>query len=122
MPPRLLVLLVLLAASALALPGCSGGATDGGPPAEGAEAPVRVENLRLVREADGSRTLRGVVVNEGDEERSVQVSIALYDAANQRIDEVQVPVERVAPGAQQGFSRTLDADAAGASVRSILVF
>ena len=83
---------------------------------------MAVDNLRLVREADGSRAVRGVVLNGTDEERSVQVEIALYDARNQRIGEVQVPVEHIAAGGQQGFSRTLDRDAAGASVRRIVSY
>ena len=118
MSPRALVALVLIAGTPLV--GCGSDA-----PASNAEVgaeDVAVDNLRLVREQDGSRAVRGVLVNESGEERSVQITIALYDAANQRIGEVQVPVERVAPGAQQGFSHTLDHDAVGASVRRILVF
>lgn len=121
MPPRSLPLWFLLLAPVAALVGC---AEEAAPP-EAVEAVVEgvtVENLRLVREADGSAAVRGVVVNESDEERSVQVVIGLYDAGNQRIGEVQVPVERVGPGAEQGFSRTLDREAAGASLRRLLVF
>jgi hypothetical protein len=124
MSPRSVALLLLFTPSVIGPSGCTGGT----PPADQAtgrpseEGSVTVENLRLVREADGSRSVRGVVVNGSGEERSVQVRIALYDASNQRIAEVQVPVEHVGPGTQQGFSRTLDRDAVGASVRSILVF
>ena len=120
---RLLVLLLFVAAPAALQTGCAGEGSPGeGQPREAAAGEVAVENLRLLRETDGDRAVQGVVVNASDEERSVQVVIALYDAANQRIGEVQVPVERVAPRAEQGFSRTLDRDAAGASVRRILVF
>jgi hypothetical protein len=117
MSPRLFLPLALLAGGG-ALPGCTG---DSLPPAAVTQD-VTVENLRLVREGDGSRTVRGVVVNESGAERSVQVEIALYDGANQRIGEVQVPVEHVAAGTQQGFSRTLDREAAGARVSRLLVF
>ena len=118
MPLRLLLALLVLAAPAVTLSGCAREE----PPREAAIEDVAVENLRLVRGANGDPAVQGVVVNASDEEQSVQVVIALYDAANQRIGEVQVPVERVAPRAEQGFSRVLDRDAAGASVRRILVF
>ena len=115
MSPRLLSLLLTLPVAPLA--GCTGEV----PPPDAAAEAVVVENLRLVQEEDGSRAVRGVVVNEGDEARSVEVVIALYDGANQRIGEVQVPVQDVGPGAEQGFNWTLDRDAAGASVRRIFV-
>lgn len=113
---RSLVLLVLVAGVALA--GCRGEK----PTAEAGAEEVAVDNLRLVRERDGSRAVRGVLINRSREEQSVQITISLYDDANQRIGEVQVPVEHVEAGAQQGFSQKLDYDATGASVRRILVF
>lgn len=116
------VLSVVLLVPCVAFLGCAGEPAPAEAPGEEHTTDVTVENLRLVREADGSRALRGIVVNGSGEERSVQVVIALYDASNQRIAEVQVPVEGVAAGAQQGFNWALDRDAAGASVRRILVF
>ncbi len=96
------------------LAGCGG---DGA-----ATGALSVENLRLVRQPDGSQAVSGVVVNDGEKERSVQVVVSLFDGANQRVGEVTVPVEHVAAGAQQGFQWTLDREAAGASVRRLVGF
>ncbi|MDX1419892.1 MAG: FxLYD domain-containing protein [Rubricoccaceae bacterium] len=120
---RSLLTLALLLVAPVPLAGCSEEAPSGeAAPGEAVVEGVTVENLRLVREADGSAAVRGVVVNGSAEERSVQVVIALYDAGNQRIGEVQVPVERVGAGAEQGFSHALDREAAGASLRRLFVF
>ena len=128
--------LVLLLAAPLA--GCSTDAPDSTEPIAGPDpdaigavlteeagattdtASIAVENLRLVREPDGSQVVRGLVINRADRERNAQVVIALYDSSNQRIDEVQVSVEDIAPEAEQGFSRALDREAAGVSVRRII--
>ena len=83
-------------------------------------ASIAVENLRLVREPDGSQVIRGLVVNRADRERNAQVVIALYDESNQRIDEVQISVDDIDAESQQGFSRALDREAAGVSVRRII--
>ena len=115
---RFLFLSLLSMTTAASLAGCSGEGEGAG----AAAGDVAVENLRLVQEEDGSRAVHGVVVNGGDGERSVEVVIALYDASNQRIGEVRVPVQGIAAGTEQGFNWTLDRDAAGASVRSILLF
>lgn len=111
MPVRrfLIVLLVLVVAS-----GCG---TE-----EMAEASVAVENLRLVRQRDGSQAVSGVVVNSAEQERSVQVVVSLFDAANQRVGEIIVPVERIPARQQKGFDRTLDREAVGASVQRIVSF
>ena len=108
--PRFLIVLLLLG-----LAGCTA-ETEVGP------ASVAVENLRLVRQRDGSQAVSGVVHNTGDEERSVQVIVSLFDDRNQRVGEIVVPVEHIAPGAQQGFDWTLDLEAAGASVNRLVSF
>jgi hypothetical protein len=130
-----LVALVLLLAAPLA--GCSTEAPTSTDPITGPEADaigavltddeaptdtasIAVENLRLVREPDGSQVVRGLVINRADRERNAQVVVALYDARNQRIDEVQISVEDIGPESQQGFSRALDREAAGVSVRRII--
>ena len=108
------VLLCLLAVF-IPLAGC------GDDSAIGVGSTLTVDNLRLVREGS-SAAVQGVVVNSGTEERSVQVIIGLYDSANRSVGEVQVPVERIAAGEQQGFRQTLDEEAAAVSVRRIIAF
>ena len=131
---RVLALLLLLA---IPLAGCGTDAPDSSDPiAEGEPdaieaaltedeaatdtASIAVENLRLVREPDGSQVIRGLVVNRAGRERNAQVVIALYDESNQRIDEVQISVDDIDAESQQGFSRALDREAAGVSVRRII--
>ncbi|NNF58636.1 MAG: hypothetical protein HKN04_10375 [Rhodothermaceae bacterium] len=127
----------LVAFLAVPLAGCSTDAPDSTEPITGPDpdaigavltdeetatdtASIAVENLRLVREPDGSQVVRGLVINRANRERNAQVVIALYDASNQRIDEVQVSVEDIEAESQQGFSRALDREAAGVSVRRII--
>lgn len=87
------------------------------------KAPVfEVENVRLVRQRDGSQRVSGIVRNTSERTRSAQLEIALYGAQNVRIGEVHVPVERIGAGEIKGFDWSLDVDVAGARVRRILLF
>lgn len=112
---RTLLLCSVLVCTTLVLVGCVD---------EPEESPggVSVENLRLVEERDGSQTVRGVVINGSSRSINVIVEVALYDEINQRVGEVSIGVEGVAPGGEQGFSHTLDDVVAGASVRSLMAF
>lgn len=80
---------------------------------------LSVENLRLIQQLDGSQSVTGVVRNESAIDRSTQLEIALYDETNQRIGEVQVPVNNVPAGSIKGFDWTLDQQAEGARIRTI---
>lgn len=80
---------------------------------------LSVENLRLVEDIDGTRSVTGLVRNEGTLARSVQLEISLYDEENQRVGSVQVPVNRVLPDSAKGFDWALDQRAEGARLRMI---
>ncbi len=109
------MLRVLLLASAFCLViGCA--------ESESATAVFEVENVRLVRQRDGSQTVSGIVRNTSARTRSAQLEIALYGAQNVRIGEVHVPVEHILAGNIKGFDLTLDVEVAGARVRRIMTF
>ena len=85
-------------------------------------AALEVENLRLVRERDGSQTVSGVVRNSSERMRSAQLEITLYGYENVRIGKIHVPVERIGAGDIKGFEWSLDIDVEGVRLRSIMSF
>ncbi|MCH7975962.1 MAG: hypothetical protein IIC18_05345 [Bacteroidetes bacterium] len=89
---------------------------------ETGEVTLEVENLRLVRERDGSQTVSGVVRNSSERMRSAQLEITLFGTENERVGEIHVPVERIEAGGIMGFEWSLDVDVEGVRLRSILSF
>jgi len=83
---------------------------------------LEVENLRLVRERDGSQTVSGVVRNSSERMRSAQLEITLYGHENVRVGKIHVPVERIEADGIMGFEWSLDVDVEGVRLRSILSF
>ena len=89
---------------------------------EATEATLEVENLRLVRERDGSQFVSGVVRNSSGRMRSAQLVITLFGTENERVGEIHVPVERIGAGDIQGFEWSLDIDVEGVRLRRIMSF
>ena len=85
-------------------------------------AALEVENLRLVRERDGTQTVSGVVRNSSERMRSAQLEITLYGHENERVGEIHVPVERIGAGDIKGFDWSLDVDVEGVRLRRIMSF
>lgn len=102
----------LLLALATPLAGCADGPS---------AADAVVENVRLVRRADGTPVVSGLVRNDGDVPLRAQVTVGLYDEDNRPIGDERVDVGLVPPGEVRPFERALDLPAVGARVRDVLV-
>ena len=89
---------------------------------ETGEVTLEVENLRLVRERDGSQTVSGVVRNSSERMRSAQLEITLFGTENERVGEIHVPVERIGAGEIKGFEWSLDINVEGVRLRRIMSF
>ena len=85
-------------------------------------AVLEVENLRLVRERDGTQIVSGVVRNSSGRMRSAQLEITLYGYENERVGEIHVPVERIGAGEIKGFEWSLDINVEGVRLRRIMSF
>lgn len=78
-----------------------------------------VDNLRLVEAHDGTRNVSGVVRNQNPTVRSVQVEIALYDAHNQPVGELQIPINSIPAEGIKGFEWSLDREAEAVRLKRI---
>lgn len=88
--------------------------------AEAPGAAIEVENMRLVRQRNGTQVVSGVVRNSSDRTRSAQLAITLYGPENERIGEVNVPIDHLAAGDIKGFHWSLDVDVKGVRLRQIM--
>ena len=106
--------LILVLAAVCLLAGCT--------ESETTSATLEVENLRLVRERNGTQTVSGVVRNSSDRMRSAQLEITLYGHENERVGQIHIPVERIKAGDIKGFAWSLDVDVEGVRLRRIMSF
>ncbi len=114
------VLLAVLLVAASAVVGCGGAA---------GELDARVEEFRLIREADGTQVVRGVLVNLSERPiASATVEIALYEGevapGVQPAETMRLEIRDVEGGARETFRQAVDTRGTltGARVQQILIF
>jgi len=103
---------------------CGGEHEDGADPGPDSTH-VTVEQFEYVRMEDGNRLLTGVLYNPtASEVDHAQIQVSLYDAANQRVDSMIIPVRDISAGERKKFSQAVDSphDVRGARPRSVLVW
>lgn len=77
-----------------------------------------MSGLTLKSRGSGYPVLTGYVVNKGDIAiASADVFVTLYDTDNRPLDDVMVPVRRVAVGDSMRFEQRLDLPARGAKLK-----
>ena len=84
-----------------------------------------VEELKLLRQPNGTSTIQGVLVNPNEVPiRNAQIELALYGSDNQRLDALRFDITDVEPGARRTFERELGfrSEATSASVGDILIY
>lgn len=92
---------------------------------ERAAKTATVEELKLLRQPNGTSTIQGVLVNPNDVSiRNAQIEIALYGSDNQRLDALRFDMQDIEPGARRTFERELGyrSEATSASVGDILIY
>lgn len=112
---------ILTLAFALILGACGGGSSSGN---SAAQDEVQVNDFRLVEAPNGERQVMGTLRNMTSEDiENAQVQVALFDADNVQIEEMNVPVKNIPAEGEVEFKHPLDTDAdvAGAQVSSVLV-
>lgn len=111
-------LLVGMIAVVLSIGACS--SEDG----EAERAPLVVEDFRYRLLPGGARIISGSLHNPTEAAiRSAQIQVSLFDADNQKVAEMVIAVQNIAPGESKSFREPVDADGdvQAARVRSVLV-
>ena len=111
-------LLIGLVAVVLALGACS--SDDGA----AAQPPLVVEDFRYRLLPGGARIISGSLHNPTEATvRNAQVQVSLFDADNQKVSDMVIPVQNIAPGESKSFREPVDSDVdvQAARVRSVLV-